>query len=221
MLYAGLRALRSASLRALSHVAQHTWAAFCLVFFFAFTLPAFAFFRFLLASFVAFCLACRLAWEIPARFSAFLTNELRGPPSLDLPALPHALALKIFARIPVDTRLRCCGVNRAWRAMLSDTSFWEILDLSVYRGADIWPMLRAAVAKASGQLRALNITGQPFDTEHPFQSARILLGVVAANAATFTELRAITETWSAFNVQKLVEAACMRGPHPQSKRVYR
>ena len=44
------------------------------------------------------------------------------PLFLDLLALPRPLAAAIFALVPVDTRLRCSEVSRAWRALLADKS---------------------------------------------------------------------------------------------------
>ena len=81
---------------------------------------------------------------------------------LDLLLLPRPLALAIFALLPVDTRLRCCEVSRAWRALLADTTFFERSDL--HASSDLarfsLPLLRAAVAKAGGQLRVLDISVQ-------------------------------------------------------------
>ena len=85
------------------------------------------------------------------------------PVFLDLLALPRLLAFAIFALLLVDTRLRCCEVSRAWRALLADTSLWARVDLSeVQYQYFSMPLFRAAVAKAGGQLRALDITGQIF-----------------------------------------------------------
>ena len=110
------------------------------------------------------------------------------PPFLDLLALPRPLVFAIFALLPVDTRLRCSEVSRAWRALLSHKSFWENLDLSVCSGLRYFSasMLRAAVAKAGGQLRALDVTGQPKLRRWDIS---ILCTAVAANATTRTELR--------------------------------
>ena len=88
-----------------------------------------------------------------------------APLFLDLLALPRPLALAIFALLPVDTRLRCIEVSRAWRALLADTSFWASVNLSsVDSGVARFslPLFRAAVAKAGGQLRALDLTGRSF-----------------------------------------------------------
>ena len=109
------------------------------------------------------------------------------PPFLDLLALPRPLALAIVALLPVDTRLRCSEVKRAWRALLADTTFFACLDLSTSSGLKYfsWPLLRAAVIKAGGQLRTLDLTGQLLVGETDLCRLREL---VAANAATLTEL---------------------------------
>ena len=89
---------------------------------------------------------------LPASLGAL---SLDAPPLfLDLLALPRPLALAIFALLPVDTRLRCSEVSRAWRALLADTSLWTRLDLCSTSGVRFSEALfRAAVAKAGGQLR--------------------------------------------------------------------
>ena len=153
---------------------------------------------------------CFLAFALPARCGAFSLDEPQGPPSLDLrfDALPFPLLLKIFALLPVDTRLRCSEVNRAWRAMLADTTFWESIDVSIHSGLTrfSWLLFRAAVKKAGGQLRALYITGRRLETYS--LCFRLLLEVAVANKATLMDLRAVTEQpWQADDVRELVEAA--------------
>ena len=68
---------------------------------------------------VVVCLSAML----PASLSALSLDTDTPPVFLDLLALPRPLLLAIFALIPVDTRLRCIEVNRAWRALLADTTF--------------------------------------------------------------------------------------------------
>ena len=131
------------------------------------------------------------------------------PTFLDLLALPRPLVLAVFARLPVDTRLRCSEVNRAWRALLAETSLWICLDLSTSSGLIepcSEPLLRAAVAKAGGQLRALDITGRFQDFE--LDDNRLLLELLAANATTLTELRVNSgRFWSSQRVRAVLEAA--------------
>ena len=129
---------------------------------------------------------------------------------LDILKLPRPLAFAIFAYLPVDTRLRCCEVNRAWRALLANTSFWKHLNLSLSSGLIRFslPLLRAAVAKAGGQFLALDITGQRQESLRPLVC--LLLEIVAANTATLTELRLDTgQYWSEKDIRALLE---LRGP---------
>ena len=141
--------------------------------------------------------------------ASFSTLSLDAPPLfLDLLKLPRPLALAIFARLPVDTRLRCSEVKRAWRVLLTDMSLWGRLDLSFVVARLSLPLLRAAVAKAGGRLRALDISGHQVSEEDFLLLSRVLLEVVAANAATLTELRLNTEQpWRAPAVQALLQGA--------------
>ena len=134
--------------------------------------------------------------------------SLDEPPLyLDLLALPRPLALAIFALLPVDTRLRCIEVNRAWRALLADTSFWRSLTLSVDNALSL-PLLRAAAAKAGGQLRSLEISGRPeAGTQEDADLHNLLREVVAANAATLTELRLDIDVRPAHEARALLHAA--------------
>ena len=79
-------------------------------------------------------------------------------------------------------------MNRAWRVLLRDPSLWERTDASATSGVArfSFPMLLAAVAKAGGQLRALDYSGQRLDK---FQPRNRLIEAVRANTATLTELR--------------------------------
>ena len=165
---------------------------------------------------------------LPASLGAL---SLDAPPLfLDLLALPRMLARAIFLLILVDARLRCVEVSRAWRALLADTSFWDRIDLSITSGVTCFnlPLLRAAVAKAGGQLRALDVTGQRWDTrgrnillgnarQHyvvplaPLNHAtarRLIREAAAESAATLAELRLDTGAlYFADEVRALLEAA--------------
>ena len=122
----------------------------------------------------------------------------------DLLALPRSLALDILARLPVDTRLRCIEVNRAWRALLADTSLWLCLDISRHGwfgsrgGVERFSVLlfHAAVAKAGGQLRSLNIQGhlvnEDIQSDLNLLPFSVLYSVVVANATTLVELRLLS-----------------------------
>ena len=129
-------------------------------------------------------------------------------PDIVLFPLPRWFVHAVFLLLPVDTRLRCREVNRAWRGLLDDTTFWARIDASVSSGLRRFSeaLLRAAVAKAGGQLRALDITGRNFVVFNRLNV--LLLEVAAANAATLTELRVATvQFWSAGLVRALLETA--------------
>jgi hypothetical protein len=107
-------------------------------------------------------------------------------------ALPPALAHKIFAALPADTRLRCAEVCTAWCAAVAERSLWTRLDLSETSGVThrrgVTPaLLRAAAAKARGALTALDVSGV---WEQLYVNG-VLRGVLGANAATLRELRCL------------------------------
>jgi hypothetical protein len=93
------------------------------------------------------------------------TREGGDAPSLAaaLASLPHAVTVHIFSLVPVDTRLRCREVCRGWRATLDDCGAWLQLDLRSTAGLArpaTDALLRAAAARAGGQLRTLDVTGR-------------------------------------------------------------
>ncbi len=101
-------------------------------------------------------------------------------------SLPHALVLFIFSLLPVDQRLRCLEVCKGWCATLNDRSLWTRLDLSATAGLArraTEALLRAAAARAGGQLQTLHLTDCVPITDEA------LLTVCRANADMLTELR--------------------------------
>ena len=76
-------------------------------------------------------------------------------------ALPHAVQLRIFALLPLDTRLRCVEVCRAWRRSLQDpAACWKHLaavDCS-YARFNPYHVLRAGLARTQGQLETLDLS---------------------------------------------------------------
>jgi hypothetical protein len=75
-----------------------------------------------------------------------------------LAALPHALALDIFSRVPADECLRCAEVCAGWRDTLTDASLWTRLDLTRADDAEVSvALLLAAAARARGGLQALRV----------------------------------------------------------------
>jgi hypothetical protein len=106
--------------------------------------------------------------------------------STALAPLPLALVLFIFSLVPVDQRLRCLEVCKGWRAVLLERSLWTRLELSATAGLArraTEALLRAAEARAGGQLQTLHLTDSEFITHDA------LLAVARANADTLTELR--------------------------------
>ena len=116
-----------------------------------------------------------------------------APPSFH--SLPRPLKAIIFLLLPMDTRLRCTEVCHAWRALLADTYFWERLNF-----CDVDPLLRqtllnealfvAAVAKANGQLRELDVSKYITSIyDEPCLSHAASMRAVAANSKTLLRLR--------------------------------
>jgi hypothetical protein len=122
--------------------------------------------------------------EREARSARVVAAAQHAAPALA--PLPLALVLVIFSLLPMDTRLRCAEVCRSWRAALEERSLWIRLDLST---SGVSPkrsvtdaLLRAATARARGQLVTLDISSCARVTVHA------LLAVVTANGA-LRELR--------------------------------
>jgi hypothetical protein len=105
--------------------------------------------------------------------------------------LPLALVLCIFSLLPVDMRLRCREVCRAWRAALEDVTLWTRLDLGVASGIArsvvsraAWnSLLRCAAARAGGGLLAVQAA------DNPRICGEELARVAALNAGALRELR--------------------------------
>ena len=76
------------------------------------------------------------------------------------------LVLRIFSLLPVDQRLRCAEVSRAWRATVALPELWRRVDLSVNSNVQyLTPaLLHAVVARAGGALTALDMTDADFGT---------------------------------------------------------
>ena len=124
----------------------------------------------------------------------------RVGPASTLSALPLAVMLLIFSMLPVDTRLRCREVCRAWRAALEDRSMWWRLDLreGSVTGFDdrdfparrpAWAaLLHAAATRAGGDLRVLLTGGEEFT----YLELDDITRVAALNAGALRVLR-VTE----------------------------
>ena len=72
--------------------------------------------------------------------------------ALDFSLLPLPVQHRIWLLLPVDTRLLCSGVCRAWRAGLADTSLWSHLDLSGLDDVRRMDVCAPAVKKARSVL---------------------------------------------------------------------
>jgi hypothetical protein len=102
-------------------------------------------------------------------------------------SLPRALALVVFALLPVDQRMRCAEVCRGWRDALLEHSLWMRLDMSPKAGfarPATDALLRAAASRAGGQLHSIDVGKCPGITQ------KALLAALTANAGTLCELRA-------------------------------
>ena len=130
-----------------------------------------------------------------------------------LSPLPSWFVHAVFLLLPADQRLRCVEVSRAWRALLTDTSLWTRLDLSITSVERLnLPLLRAAVAKAGGKLRELDFTGQECiaraERGRASRLVRAVRDAIAANAATLVELRLETSHWfSPATLRQLLEGS--------------
>ena len=126
--------------------------------------------------------------------------------ALGFAALPHAVALQIFALLPVDQRARAAVICRAWRAIVAEPSLWTRLDLSPSSGVQqpvTDAVLRGAAALARGALEVLVLDA--CDT-----SPEAELEVVAANAGSLRELSCCSDDESVLSagcVEELVLAA--------------
>jgi hypothetical protein len=118
--------------------------------------------------------------------------RLAADPAMALWPLPHAVVLRIFAFVPVHTRLRSREVCRAWRAVLEERSLWTRLDLRVACVGTVGmrdqrraygSLLRAALARAPGELVALDAA------DNAIILAADVIYAAAANAGALRELR--------------------------------
>jgi hypothetical protein len=144
----------------------------------------------------------------PPRSGTALRDELLATCSLAMAASgetegafaqpPQFVLLAVLAKLPADTRMRCAEVSRAWRDAASSPSLWRDIDLTEGSGitipqffvVDPWmrcrgandAVLRAAAARAQGELQALRIacSGRT--------SLEALSSILATNARTLRKL---------------------------------
>jgi hypothetical protein len=150
---------------------------------------------------------------MPPRHSALVAEVVERQTSrrrAQLAPLPYALVLAIFSLLPVDQRLRCAEVCRGWRAALSDVSLWLRLDCRLASGLARFAtdgLLRAAAARAAGQLQALDLSDGGEITHDAS------LAVLRANADTLREFSTFSAVPNAgFLPFQAVEAAVRAAP---------
>jgi hypothetical protein len=129
-----------------------------------------------------------------------------APPATTIASLPHALLARVLARVPVDTRLRCCEVSAGWGAFLaSERSLWTALDLSPTSGVThvvTDALLHAAAAKAGGALTSLDVSFRLGECI----SREAVLAVMTANADSLLEVRS-GMTFTEGDFERLLRAA--------------
>ena len=124
---------------------------------------------------------------MPPRCSARLAAEADARASGALAPLPLALAQRIFASLPPDSRGRAACVCRSWRQLLANPALWTRL---VWRSSNWDParndaVLRGVSGRARGQLCHLDVS------DCISYMPRVLLAVIAANAGSLRELRVL------------------------------
>ena len=93
----------------------------------------------------------------------------------------------IFSQLPADQLLRCAEVSRSWRATVALPALWRRLDLSPESGVaqrNLTALLHAAVARAGGALRTINVSGTNLRTADIGAALRAAPGVVEVHALT-------------------------------------
>ena len=106
----------------------------------------------------------------------------------------------------MDAGARACAVCRGWRDALADASLWQHLDFTL--GGGVWPsqvtpaLVRAAVARAAGQLRVLVLSyvGEEGELE-------LIHEVVQANGAALRELNMGSGALNEEALRRLLAAA--------------
>jgi hypothetical protein len=91
-----------------------------------------------------------------------VTMEAAPDVALDVTSLPRPLVRDIFELLPIDTRLRCVEVCRAWRGLFSQPSMWSLVDFRGLRDeqhdtALTTELLWAAAARARGRIEVLDL----------------------------------------------------------------
>ena len=118
----------------------------------------------------------------------------------ELPPLPLPCVLDVLSRLAPGERLLSSAVSRGWRAAVSQTSLWAVIDLtreaaSPHTASDA--LLAAVVSKATGQTKSLRLCVCKGGV-----SIEAALAAVTANRASLrrlglrsTPLRAVGNDW--------------------------
>jgi hypothetical protein len=122
-------------------------------------------------------------------------DEAQPPP---LEALPL-----IFEQLPLDARLRCAEVCRAWRAAAQDARLWLRLDLSPGSGVTAprtAALLEAALRRAGGMLQLLDVSGcaaltQPLIHAEAAGEAPPLLALLRRHGQNLARCASRAGTW--------------------------
>ena len=144
---------------------------------------------------------CRSCTTVSAMLTRGREAQARASPDTVLAPLPRCFVHRVFLLLPADQRLRCSEVSRAWRSLLANTSLWCCLNLSAHSGIIRFSeaLFRAAIAKAGGQLRELNVNGRSRgETTHWMLSTPTLVDALASNAATLKVLQALRPSLATF-----------------------
>lgn len=107
-------------------------------------------------------------------------------------ALPHGVQLRVFARVPIDSRLRCAEVCRAWRQCLQDEAAWAHIVIPDCSDAAYKPntLLEAALMRAGRQLETLDLSAKNDLSASDTSSIAITdLGQLVVRAGAGTQLR--------------------------------
>ena len=117
--------------------------------------------------------------------------ELISADAVTFASLPPLVVRLIFLALPADARERASCVCRAWRDVLADPSLWTRLDMTVVNvEEESFPrVVVGAAARACGQLRLLDLSQPPVNTEDvQYFKPDVLLQVLRDNAGSLREL---------------------------------
>ena len=116
--------------------------------------------------------------------------------TVGIDALPHTVALHIFALLPADARARAALVCRAWRDAIAEPSVWTRLDLSLASGVTVAvtdAVLRGAAARARGRVAYMVLPNKGRPGAADGFSMNALVEVVEANAHSLRQLHCVYE----------------------------